>query len=176
MPGGGGHPAHADRHPGAGSGRAADRAGDGVEQERRSCGAPLPVADRRRGFRAFGPGKAAISQGPRNAVTGTFLAGIPVPSQHTSAYRSGCSLPIGSSGRSRFRIPPHPSPLGHPVADAGLGEDAGGVVGVVAQLEANGLHSGVRRSSSRPFRTAQTTISCFVPTPSLTWICRRRRS
>ena len=162
------HPAHADRHPGAGADRTADRAGDGVEQERPSSGAPLPVGDRRRGFRAFAPGKAARSQGPRNAVTGTFIAGTPVPYQHTSAYRSGCSLPTGSSGRRRFRIPPLTP--GHPVADAGLGEDAGGVAGVVAQLAANGLHSGVRRSSSRPFRTAQTTISCFVPTPSLTWI------
>ena len=64
------------------------------------------------------------------------------------------------------------SPM-HPVADANLGEDAGGVLGVVAQLAGETAYgpsaSGERRrqSSISPFRTAQTTISCFVPRPSV---------
>ena len=43
LPGGRRDAAHADRHPGAGAGRAGDRRGHGVEQGRGSGGAALPV-------------------------------------------------------------------------------------------------------------------------------------
>ena len=42
LPGSSQAAAHADRHPGAGPGRSAQRSGYGVEQERRAGGAPLP--------------------------------------------------------------------------------------------------------------------------------------
>ena len=56
--------------------------------------------------------------------------------------------------------------LGHRATDPRLGENICGVVSIAARLSAGDLHyCGGRRSSIGLFRTAQTTLSCFVPTP-----------
>ena len=70
-----------------------------------------------------------------SATSGSFVA----------EYGTSCRVDMGNVGLILFL------PLRHPVADAGLGEDVGGVVRVVAQLVMEGAYNGapVTRWSSR---------------------------
>ena len=83
------HPSHADRHPGAGVSRTPDRSGNGVEQERRPGGAPLPSLTIM-SARAVEVGSAPASRGDA----------VPKFNRSPAYWDSNHLLPLGEPSRS----------------------------------------------------------------------------
>ena len=144
----------AGRHPGPGVGRPRIRRRHGVAGSvRRSGGAALPVALRRR----------AVSASAGAADTDTPAPGTPPPGMaHAAAAQMGrpprwaTLLTFVESSPLRSASPTTAMPVSGRVGRAS---------GVVDPSRSQPCRN--RYSSSRPLRTAHTTISCWDSSPSL---------